>query len=81
MIELNKKFESDDELVVYFARVISNYCFIVGKCENCIFGLDMGDGVKNACFIVTGQLPCTWELLMRCCGIIKRDEEEIKLND
>ena len=77
MIELNKKFESDDELAVYFARVLGNYCRKVGKCENCVFGLDMGDVIKNACVLVTAQLPCTWEVLMKCCGIIKRDEEEI----
>lgn len=76
MIELNKKFESDDELAVYFARVLGNYCRKVGKCENCVFGLDKGDGVKNACFIASGYLPCTWDNLMLCCGIIKREGDE-----
>ena len=82
MIELNKKFESDDELAAFCARVIANYCFKVGKCENCIFGIDHdGDGIKNMCFLTSRYLPCTWANLMKCCGTIKRDEEEIKLND
>ena len=80
MIELNKTFESDDEAVIYFARVIGNYCLKVGKCKNCVFGLDMGDGVKNACFFIGGRLPCTWDLLMKCCGIIKREDEKEKNN-
>lgn len=77
MIELNKKFKSDDEAVVYFARVISNYCYKVGKCENCVFGLDHdGNGVKNMCFLTSGQLPCTWNLFMKCCGIVKKEGNE-----
>lgn len=78
MIELNKKFESDDEAAIYFARVIGNYCLKVGKCENCVFGLDMGDGVKNACFLVNGYLPCIWNNLMRSCGMIKKEDEKEK---
>lgn len=71
MIELNKKFESDDEAAIYCARVLDNYCRKVGKCENCVFGLNIGDGVKNACFLLSGHLPCTWNNLMRCCRMIK----------
>lgn len=75
MIKIDKEFNTPEELVIYFARVIAGYCGAIGKCENCIFGLDMGDGAKNACFLVNGYLPCTWNGLMRCCGVIKDGKE------
>jgi hypothetical protein len=74
MIELNKKFESEDELATFCARVIANYCFKVGKCENCVFGIDHdGDGIKNMCFLTSKYLPCTWVNLMKCYSIIKKE--------
>lgn len=80
MIELNKKFESDDELAIFCARVLCNYCYKTQDCEKCIFGIDVGKK-KKMCFFTDEWVPVVWNCLMKECGVIKRDEEEIKLND
>jgi len=79
MIKIDKEFNTPEELVIYFARVIAGYCGAIGKCENCVFDVDNGEGGKT-CLLVCGQLPCTWNGLMRCCGVIKDGKENSNKN-
>ena len=73
MIEVNKEFETPEELAIWCIKIASRYCGMVnvGSCEqfNCPFYVH--DGEKKSCLLTWQRVPSQWEIHMRECGVIK----------